>query len=105
MILWTGSEVLKLSHGKKYGVTLQALSPSMTVRSDTFTIRAYGESLNPNTGEIATKAWCEAVIQRYPDPVAPDPDKSYLEELALPSSPHGRVFHITRFRWLSENEI
>ena len=87
------------------GDILQALSPFMTVRSDTFTIRAYGESVNPNTGEIDAKAWCEAVIQRYPDPVAPDPDKPFLEELALPSSPYGRIFRMTRFRWLSANEI
>lgn len=87
------------------GDILQALSPFMTVHSDTFTIRAYGESLNPNTGAIVAKAWCEAVVQRYPDPVAPDPGKTFLEELAQPSSPHGRVFRITRFRWLNANEI
>jgi len=87
------------------GDLLQALSPFMTVRSDTFTIRAYGESLNPNTGEIAAKAWCEAVIQRYPDPVAADPDEPFLEELALPSGPFGRDFRVIRFRWLNENEI
>ena len=90
------------------GDILQALSPFMTVRSDNFTIRAYGEALNPSTGEVEAKAWCEAVVQRYPDPVAPDPEKSYLEELSMPSSPSGRVFKMTRFRWLqsqSQNQL
>ena len=52
------------------GDILQALSPFMTVRSDTFTIRAYGEAKNPVTGEITATAYCEAVVQRFPDPVA-----------------------------------
>ena len=87
------------------GDILQALSPFMSVRSDSFTIRAYGESLHPTTGKIIAKAWCEAVVQRYPDPVAPDPDKTFLEELSLPSSPSGRVFRVTGFRWLNANEV
>jgi hypothetical protein len=86
------------------GDILQALSPFMTVRSDTFTIRAYGESVDPNNGKV-TEVWCEAVVQRYPDPVAPDASKPFLEELAQPSSPSGRVFRISSFRWLNPNEI
>ena len=86
------------------GDVLQALSPMMTVRSDTFTIRAYGESIDPNNGKVI-EAWCEAVVQRYPDPVAPDPSIPFLEELAEPSSPYGREFKIISFRWLNKNEI
>lgn len=85
---------------------LQALSPFMTVRSDTFTIRAYGEARNPSTGEITAKAWCEAVVQRFPDPVKSASNaKSPLQELALPSSPFGRSFSIISFRWLHPAEI
>jgi hypothetical protein len=87
------------------GDILQALSPCMTVRSDTFTIRAYGES-RTSGGEVQARAWCEATVQRYPDPVidadsADDP----LAELVDPQSKFGRSFRITSFRWLSPEEI
>jgi len=88
------------------GDVLQALSPYMTVRSDTFTIRAYGESRNPKTGEVRARAWCEAIVQRYPDPVKDSASaKSALAELVEPSSEFGRSFRIATFRWLSPAEI
>jgi len=88
------------------GDDLQALSAYMTVRSDTFTIRACGEARNPANGNITATAYCEAVVQRFPDPVAPSAtSKSALEELTLPSSPFGRRFAIVSFRWLAPEEI
>lgn len=88
------------------GDVLQALSPYMTVRSDTFTIRAYGEALNPTNGNITATAYCEAVVQRFPDPIIPATgSKPTLEELAIPSSPFGRKFSIVSFRWLAPDEI
>ena len=88
------------------GDILQALSPYMTVRSDTFTIRAYGESRNLSNNRVEARAWCEAVIQRSPDPVL-DPGNTIgdLKELTKPSSKFGRTFSIVSFRWLSPNEI
>ena len=89
------------------GDILQALSPYMTTRSESFTIRAYGESRNPLTGAVEAQAWCEATMQRMPDPVidgtnvGTDP----LDELAQPSSRFGRRFVMQSFRWLSEEEI
>jgi hypothetical protein len=78
----------------------------MTVRSDTFTIRAYGEARNPVTGAITASAWCEAVVERRPEPVPSSTTaKSVLEELTLPSSPFGRQFTILSFRWLSPLEV
>ncbi len=88
------------------GDVLQALSPYMTVRSDTFTIRAYGEARNLTNGDVTATAYCEAVVQRFPDPVAPDgTSRGTLEELAVPSSPFGRKFSIVSFRWLAPEEI
>jgi hypothetical protein len=88
------------------GDVLQALSPYMTVRSDSFTIRAYGDSREASTGRIVARAWCEAKVQRYPDPVASDDASgNALAELVDPSSPFGRGFRILSFRWLSPNEI
>ncbi len=88
------------------GDVLQALSPFMTVRSDSFTIRAYGESREAGSGRILARAWCEAVVQRYPDPVPnPSGTSQALAELIRPSSVHGRLFRLVSFRWLSNNEI
>lgn len=84
---------------------LQVLGPLLTVRSDTFTIRAYGDTVNPLTGEVDATAWCEAVVQRIAEPVS---NNSALPALAdLIDSPHemGRQFRIISFRWLNAEEI
>jgi Tfp pilus assembly protein PilX len=88
------------------GDILQSLSPYMTVRSDSFTIRGYGESRSPGTNEIRARAWCEATVQRYPDPV-PDSSvtQSPMEALVNPAGNYGRNFRVLSFRWLSPNEI
>ena len=46
---------------------LARLGSFLTVRSDTFKIRAYGEVRNPISGIVEAKAWCEMTIQRVPD--------------------------------------
>lgn len=52
------------------------------------------------------RAWCEATVQRYPDPVAnPAGSSSPLAELITPTSRFGRLFRILSFRWLSPAEI
>ncbi|MCH8514527.1 MAG: hypothetical protein LAT83_23130 [Kiritimatiellae bacterium] len=88
------------------GDLLQALGPMMTARSDTFTVRAYGET-GPS-GAPLSRAWCEVVVQRVPDPVQSAGEMSgddLLRELANPSSPFGRQFRVLSFRWLNEDEI
>jgi hypothetical protein len=88
------------------GDLLQALAPYMNVRSDTFTIRAYGQSANANTGTVQARAWCEAKVQRYPDPVEwGGTTGTALENLSNPPSPLGRKFKIVSFRWLNPEEI
>ncbi len=87
------------------GDVLQALSPFMTVRSDTFTIRAYGETLSRDGKTVLARAWCEAIVQRYPDPVPSSGGGDALAELANPTSTFGRAFRITSFRWLNPTEI
>jgi hypothetical protein len=94
---------------------LQGISTSLSVRGDTFLIRAYGESLTKD-GKIAAKAWCEAVVQRMPDyiDITDAADKKMRTAGQLPNvtpalSPlnqtFGRKFNIISFRWLNSNEI
>ncbi len=65
---------------------LQALAPILSVRSDTFIIRTYGEVISPDVTQglglddslaqdptkILSRAWCEVVVQRVPDYLATD---------------------------------
>ncbi|NBX01546.1 hypothetical protein EBR11_03325 [bacterium] len=46
---------------------LAAIGDSLTTRSDTFTIRAYGDVSDKAGGPIAGTCWIEAVVQRTPD--------------------------------------
>ncbi len=67
-----------------------ALRPMLATRSDTFRIRAYGESANPaDPTRIESVAWCEALVQRTPE--------------VLPG--FGRRFVVTSFRWLGPDDI
>lgn len=69
---------------------MTALGPMLTTRSDTFRIRAFGETLNPaDSTKVEATAYCEAIVQRTPD--------------ALPG--FGRRFVIIQFRWLGPDDI
>lgn len=46
---------------------LARIGSFLTVRSDTFKIRAYGEVRNEVSGIVEAKAWCEMTIQRVPE--------------------------------------
>ena len=82
---------------------LQVLGPVLTARSDTFVIRAYGDAVDAS-GKTTARAWCEAVVQRTPEPL--DPDESGLNpRLPGTTGDFGRRFVITAFRWLSPDEI
>ena len=85
------------------GDILQALAPILTTRSDTFVIRAYGDANNPVTNEVVLTAYCEAVVQRLPDPVEGNINDSANRN--NPSGDFGRRFEIVKFRWLSADEI
>jgi Tfp pilus assembly protein PilX len=97
------------------GDLLEALGASLTVRSDTFIIRAYGESTD-NKGAILAKAVCEAVVQRFPTFVDPDDaadkvqaalgdDARSITALSEPNRRFGRRFEVVSLRWLGAEEI
>jgi type II secretory pathway pseudopilin PulG len=82
---------------------LQPLGPVLSARSDSFIIRAYGDATD-SSGKITATAWCEAVVQRTPEPL--DPDTSGINpRLNGAAGDFGRRFIITSFRWLSPDEI
>lgn len=66
------------------------LAPWLTVRSDTFRLRAYGETRNPaEPATVVAAAWCEALVQRQPE--------------EFPGA--GRRFIVLGFRWLGPDDI
>ena len=97
------------------------IAPKLRPRSDTFTIRAYGETTDRN-GRVTNEAMCEATVQRLPEYFDPsgnapwDEHSNIAEEYYSKSAPeasallsnlnqqYGRRFVITSLRWLSKDE-
>ena len=85
---------------------LTTLGNSISSRSDTFKIRAYGEAKDKN-GRIVATAYCEAVVQRTPSYIDPA-DENHLATDKLTSDvnrKYGRKMLLVSFRWLSLDEI
>jgi hypothetical protein len=67
------------------------LAPHIALRSDTFRVRAYGETANrADATRVEATAYVEAIVQRSPEPM---PDGS------------GRRFVVSYFRWLGPGDI
>ena len=111
---------------------LSRLGSFLTVRSDTFKIRAYGEIRNPVSGIVESRAWCEMTVQRTPEYIDNSefgniPTDVFGREKELGHQPDmpefntvfnsanggltklnkqlGRRFKIVSFRWLGNSEI
>ncbi|MDX2109098.1 MAG: hypothetical protein SFY80_02540 [Verrucomicrobiota bacterium] len=87
----------------KPGDLLTPLLPFVSTRSDTFTIRAYGEVFNPVTERSEGRAWCEALVQRtieYIDPVD-TPSTAVANLTSDANQQHGRRYRVLQFRWLN----
>lgn len=105
---------------------LSALGSNLRARSDTFVIRAYGESRDAS-GKVLARAWCEATVQRTPqwatptsiEPTITDPSYSgsnpagdllvrpWRANPAFPaeSQKFGRSYKMVGFRWLNPSEV
>ena len=96
---------------------LKPLGNTLTVRDDTFRIRAYGESLDAK-GNVIARPWCEAIVQRVPEYSDPtnedhvaartlDTQGNFVDNSALTNINRrfGRRFQIQSFRWLSKDEV
>ena len=104
----TGTGTGNTSDGAATQITqadlLNRLAPSLTVRGDTFRIRAYGEVTD--FGGQTTKAWCEAVVQRQHDFVDAEQEPITIDAaLSITNRAFGRRFNIVSFRWLSADEV
>ena len=85
---------------------LKRVGNMLTPRDDTFRIRAYGESRD-STGKVEARAWCEAVVQRYPE-YLDQADEPLVPQNEITSSVNrvfGRRLEIVGFRWLGSPEI
>ncbi|MEO5712849.1 MAG: hypothetical protein ABIT37_05115 [Luteolibacter sp.] len=84
---------------------LQSIAPVMAARSDTFTIRAYGEAKDAS-GKVTATSWCEAVVQRMPEFLdKANPSYATMAELNPVNLKFGRTFSIVSFRYLSNQEV
>ncbi len=84
---------------------LQSIAPVMTVRSDTFTIRSYGEARDAS-GKVLASARCEAVVQRNPEFVdASQTPHTAMADLNPTNQTFGRRYSIVSFRHLAKTEV
>lgn len=84
---------------------LRPLAPILTVRDDTFTIRAYGDARSTD-GKVIARAWCEAIVQRIRDfPDSSDAPDITTQPSARANQIFGRQFKLLSFRWLNPNEV
>lgn len=96
---------------------LKPIGNTLTVRDDTFRIRAYGETLAAN-GTVVARAWCEAIVQRIPEYVDSSDDPEVAArvldgnndfedngELSEINRSLGRKFEIRSFRWLQKEDV
>ncbi len=93
---------------------LRAIAPVLSVRDDTFTIRAYGDARDPSGRAILASAVCEATVRRVRDFVDPVDDavtatlsgpSGSIPPLTATNDRFGRRFQIISFRWLNPGEI
>lgn len=82
---------------------LTALGSQISVRSDTFLIRAYGEHRD-KSGNVQATAYCEALVQRLPEFLDPT-DPPEATPVSSVNKLFGRAFRTVSFRWLSPSEI
>lgn len=101
-----GSQMTHVPGHVKQGDILTTIGTRLTPRSDTFTIRAYGESRNAS-GAILATARCEAVIQRqaeYVDSTSDAPEVLPANLRSEANKRFGRMFNLLAFRWIPQGE-
>jgi hypothetical protein len=101
----TGAAAYGIPGYVKQADILTPIAPLLSVRSDTFVIRAYGEKLDAG-GRVTARAWCEATLQRGAGFVDPSDEITMLPaQLNKTNQSFGRRFDMVSFRWLSPSEV
>ena len=84
---------------------LRPIAPVLSVRDDTFTIRAYGDALDKN-GKVIAQAWCEAIVKRSREFSDPTDAADSINPPTIPRNiTFGRKYDIVSFRWLNADEV
>ncbi|MEK7951312.1 hypothetical protein [Luteolibacter soli] len=84
---------------------LTPIAPILSARSDSFIIRAYGESVDKD-GKVLARAWCEATVERSRDFVSSaDAPEATIASLKAINKSFGRRYEMTAFRWLHPDEV
>ncbi|WP_269523089.1 hypothetical protein [Coraliomargarita parva] len=84
---------------------LTPLGPLLSARSDTFTIRAYGDSLGFD-GSVQSRVYVEAIVQRTPDYVdGSDDNEEDASDLSDVNQLFGRKFRIVSFRVIDPDDL
>jgi hypothetical protein len=87
------------------GDLLNALGPFISVKSNTFMVRSYGESVNPVTGRQSS-VYLEAIVQQVPEFVdTTNPVDTAIDDLNPENKSFGRQFNIVQVRRLTGDEI
>jgi hypothetical protein len=86
---------------------LTSIAPFLSVRSDTFVVRAYGDAVNPfDDQEILARAYCEAIVQRTHAKHATDPNSGdVMAATGEDPGEFGRQFKIIAFRWMTGDQL
>ena len=80
------------------GTFVSQAAPFLQTRSDTFRIRAYGQSTGLNTDD-EHEAWLEAVVQRIPEPT--DSTADVMDD----ADGFGRKFKVVSMRWIEKDDV
>jgi hypothetical protein len=85
---------------------LQLIGHRLVARSDTFTVRAYGDVVNPVSGVVEARAWVEATVQRTPvKNVTSNDNGNNMTSTGSGVGNFGRQFKVISLRWLGSDEI
>lgn len=84
---------------------LRPIAPILSVRDDTFTIRAYGDALDAD-GNVEARAWCEAVVKRTRNFADATEEADLTDSPSQPANIRfGRKYEVISFRWLNATEV
>jgi hypothetical protein len=103
----TGAAAVGIPGYVKQADLLTPLGPLLSVRGDTFRIRAYGEARSRDGSKVLARAYCEAVVQRIPDYMdsIDEPDELPQKLRSTLNQRFGRRFQWVSFRWLNPQEV